>query len=226
MANNRTMPPRGQLSRAIVATAASALAAALAGCASTSSTGTHPATTPPAKKSSTAPRQPASVSSQAPVSAEHNPPGDIPDTTVFVAYRAPAIHALIKVPEGWARLRTATGETFSSNLNSITIAAAPMKSAPTVVTARGTTVPSLSRASLAFQLKSVRLVTLSGGPAVEIVYQVNSQPNAVTGRQYRLVVERFEFYRAGRGAVLTLSSAVGSDNVDPWRVVSESFRWA
>ncbi len=101
-----------------------------------------------------------------------------------------------------------------------------MKSAPTVVTARGTTVPSLSRASLAFQLKSVRLVTLSGGPAVEIVYQVNSQPNAVTGRQYRLVVERFEFYRAGRGAVLTLSSAVGSDNVDPWRVVSESFRWA
>jgi hypothetical protein len=69
-------------------------------------------------------------------------------------------------------------------------------------------------------------VRLAGGPAVEIVYQVNSQPNAVTGRQYRLVVERFEFYRSGRGAVLSLSCAVGSDNVDPWRIVSESFHWA
>jgi hypothetical protein len=47
----------------------------------------------------------------------------------------------------------------------------------------------------------------------------------VTGRQYRLVVERFYFYQNGRGAALSLSSAVGSDNVDPWRKVSESFRW-
>jgi hypothetical protein len=47
----------------------------------------------------------------------------------------------------------------------------------------------------------------------------------VTGRQYRLVIERFELQRGGHGAVLSLSSAVGSDNVDPWRIVSESFRW-
>jgi len=40
------------------------------------------------------------------------------------------------------------------------------------------------------------------------------------------VIERFELYRHGRGgAVIDLSSAVGSDNVDPWRIVSESFRW-
>jgi hypothetical protein len=26
--------------------------------------------------------------------------------------------------------------------------------------------------------------------------------------------------------VLSLSSTVGSDNVDPWRIVSDSFRWA
>jgi hypothetical protein len=68
-------------------------------------------------------------------------------------------------------------------------------------------------------------VKLADGPAVEIVYQVNSPPNGVTGRQYRLVIERFELYRHGRGAVIALSSAVGSDNVDPWRIVSESFRW-
>ncbi len=155
----------------------------MAGCASASSTGSHPATTPAAEKSSSAPKQPVAASSQAPVSAEHNPPGDIPDTTVYVAYRAQAIHAVIKVPEGWARQQTAAGVTFSSNLNSITIGAAPMKSAPTVATARSATVPSLGRAALAFRLRSVRLVRLTGGPAVEIVYQLNSQPNAVTGRQ-------------------------------------------
>jgi hypothetical protein len=87
-------------------------------------------------------------------------------------------------------------------------------------------VPSLSHATLAFRLQSVKAVTLPGGPAVEIVYEVNSPPNAVTGRQYRLVIERFEFYKNGRSAVLSLSSTVGSDNVDPWRIVSDSFRWA
>ena len=40
-----------------------------------------------------------------------------------------------------------------------------------------------------------------------------------------LLIERFELYRHGQGAVIALSSAVGSDNVDPWRIVSESFRW-
>jgi len=94
-----------------------------------------------------------------------------------------------------------------------------------VSTARRTTVAALSHATLAFRMQLVPSVTLPGGPAVEIVYQVNSPPNAVTGRQYRLVIERFEFFSRGRGAVLSLSSAVGSDNVDPWRIVSESFRW-
>jgi hypothetical protein len=166
------------------------------------------------------------ASMQAPVPAESNPPGDIPDTTIFVSYQSDAPHALIKVPEGWARQSTASGTTFSSNLNSITIAAVPMAAMPTVASIRATTVRSLSGSTLAFRLQSVSAVQLPGGPAVEIVYEVNSQPNAVTGRQYRLVIERFEFYRSGQGAALSLSSAVGSDNVDPWRIVSRSFQWA
>jgi len=211
----------------LIATAAAAIAVALAGCAPSTS-GSNAQTPSPAQPTTTspAPNQPVAASSQAPVSAEHNPPGDIPDTTVYVAYRSTAVHAMIKVPEGWGRQETASGATISSALNSITISALPMKAAPTVATVRSNTVPGLFHSTLAFRLTSVRAVRLAGGPAIEIVYQVNSPPNAVTGRQYRLVVERFEFYRAGRGAVLTLSSAVGSDNVDPWRIVSESFRWA
>ena len=100
-----------------------------------------------------------------------------------------------------------------------------MSGAPTVSSARATTVRTLQSSTLAFRLQRVRAVSLAGGPAVEIIYQVNSAPNPVTGRQYRLVIERFELFHKGQGAVLSLSSAVGSDNVDPWRIVSESFRW-
>jgi hypothetical protein len=163
--------------------------------------------------------------SQAPVPAESNPPGDIPDTTIYVTYRSAAGHLVLKVPEGWSRKTDPSSSTFTSNLNSITVAWKPMAAAPTVSSARASTIPALQAGGLAFRLKGVRAVSLAGGSAVEIIYQVNSPPNQITGRQYRLVIERFELYHNGRGAVLSLSSAVGSDNVDPWRIVSESFRW-
>jgi hypothetical protein len=164
-------------------------------------------------------------SSQAPVAAESNPPGDIPDTTVYVTYQSPQGHLLIKVPEGWSRKTTPASATFTSNLNSISVAWMPMAAPPTVRSVQATTVPALKAKALAFRLQSVRAVKLAGGPAVETIYQANSPPNGVTGRQYRLVIERFELYRHGQAAVIDLSSAVGSDNVDPWRIVSESFRW-
>jgi hypothetical protein len=227
------MPAGRRQSCASAAVTAAAVAAILSGCGNSShgasgapatpSVGTQSVGTSPAAGAAS-PTPAASL--QTPVSAEHNPPGDIPDTTVYVPYQSSATHAVIKVPEGWARQDSATGSTFASNLNSITIAAQQMTAAPTVATARSTTVPSLSASTSAFRLQSVRAVTLAGGPAIEIVYQVNSQSNAVTGRQYRLVVERFEFFSKGHGAVLSLSCAVGSDNVDPWRIVSQSFRWA
>jgi hypothetical protein len=163
--------------------------------------------------------------SQAPVPAESNPPGDIPDTTVYVTYQSAGGHLLLKVPEGWSRKTGPASSTFTSNLNSINVAWKPMTAAPTVSSARATAVPALQASTRAFRLQGVRAVSLPGGRAVEIIYQVNSPPNQVTGRHYRLVIERFELYHGGRGAVLSLSSAVGSDNVDPWRIVSESFRW-
>jgi len=206
-----------------MAVAAALLAAVLAGCGGSGSpsAGGGGGTTAPTPAGGIG----QGAAAQSPVPAENNPPGDIPDTTVYVTYQSPAGHLAFKVPEGWSRKSTPTSSTFTSNLNSIGVAWMPMTGAPTAGSARATTVRALHAATLAFRLQAVRAVTLAGGPAVEIVYQVNSAPNPVTGRQYRLVIERFEFYHKGRGAVLSLSSAVGSDNVDPWRIVSESFRW-
>jgi hypothetical protein len=210
-----------------IALTAAGLLSALAACGNSGSATPVAGTTRASAPAPTAPgtSSPGPGGSQAPVAAESNPPGDIPDTTVYVTYQSPPGHLLIKVPEGWSRKTTPASSTFTSNLNSISVAWMPLAAPPTVHSVQATAVPALKAKSLAFRLQSVRAVKLAGGPAVETIYQVNSPPNGVTGRQYRLVIERFELYRHGRGAVIDLSSAVGSDNVDPWRIVSESFRW-
>jgi hypothetical protein len=227
--SNRTNPFRLRPFRGAVAIAIAGLITVLAACgnsgspapASTSHTPAPGTTASAAQRAGSA----GGTANQAPVPAESNPPGDIPDTTAYVTYQSAAGHLQLKVPEGWSRATAPASSTFTSNLNSIALAWQAMASAPTVATARATTIPALQAHSLAFRLQDVRAVTLAGGPAVEIIYQVNSPLNQVTGRQYRLAIERFELYHGGRGAVLELSSAVGSDNVDPWRKVSESFRW-
>src|SRR5260370_6359125 len=174
MANSyRTVACR--LPRALIATTVVVITAAWAGCASSSSNAGQPATTPAASASSSTSNSPAPAPSQKPVLAEHNPPGDIPETTVYVAYQSPTVHAVIKVPEGWARQLTASGAMFSSALNSITITTMPTKAAPTVATARSVTVPSLSRTTLAFRLQSVRAVSLAGGAAAAAHTENNSQ---------------------------------------------------
>ena len=69
------------------------------------------------------------------------------------------------------------------------------------------------------------IVTRKSGPAVLITYQAASAPNSVTGKTSQLAVERYEFWKNGREAIVTLSGPVGADNVDPWKIVTDSFTW-
>lgn len=165
------------------------------------------------------------VSPQFPVPPESNPPGDIPDTQVFVPYTSNPGGFTIRVPQGWTRRLRGPSVSFTDKLNSITASWGPAATRPTPTSAKTTDVPALRRTQPAFRLKSISTANLSGGSAVLITYEANSRPNPVTGKRYRLVVERFELYRGGTEAVLELSSPVGADNVDPWRIVSGSFRW-
>jgi hypothetical protein len=54
---------------------------------------------------------------------------------------------------------------------------------------------------------------------------MSSPRDATTGKSVVLAVERYEFWKAGQLVTLTLASAKGSDNVDPWRIVTDSFGW-
>src|ERR1700680_2263268 len=111
-----TANPLGLWLRSASALAAAGLITALAACGGSGSpgaAGTSSACTAGATGSTTS------------ALAESTPPGDTPDTTVYVPYRSAAGHLLLKVPEGWSRTTAPASSTFTSNLNSIAVAWKP-----------------------------------------------------------------------------------------------------
>ncbi|MGH2595222.1 MAG: hypothetical protein ACRDH7_04585 [Actinomycetota bacterium] len=211
-----------------------AIAALLAACGGSTAappstnTPTTPAVTPTQPSGHTTSPTPTQspVPTESPVAIESNPPGDIPDNTAYVPYTSSAGGFKISVPEGWARSTTKTSVTFTDKLNTVVVSWQPATTAPTVATAKSTEVPALKAATRAFQLKSVSTASLPAGPTVLIEYQANSDPNPVTGKQYRLDVLRYELYKSGSEVAITLLSPVGADNVDPWRIITESYAWS
>jgi hypothetical protein len=179
------------------------------------------------------------VPPESPVPAESNPPGDIPDDTQYVAYRSAPGHFEVKVPEGWSRTTGRSTVSFTDKLNTIAATWFRGSSAPTAGSARSRDVPMLRRTVRAFTFQRIVgcapscTIPYSTGPidvrlasaAVVITYESNSAPNAVTGKQYRDENLRFEFFNRGEEVALTLSGPVAADNIDPWRLVSESFGW-
>ena len=152
-------------------------------------------------------------------------PGDIPDNIAFVAYRPAAGGFTVTTPEGWSRRNIATGAVFTDKYNIIQIESFTGRTAPTPKSASAAVTATMAK-SKGFRLGTASTVKRRAGSAVLVTYLVNSAPNAVTGKTLPVAVERYEFFRNGTSVVLTLSGAKGADNVDPWKIVTDSFRWA
>lgn len=150
--------------------------------------------------------------------------GDIPDTQAYVAYQSPDGFR-VSVPEGWARSQTAGAVTFTDKFNSIRVQVTSASAAPSPSSAQSTEVPALAASSPCFQPGKVTEVSRKAGQAVLITFRADSPADPVTGKVVHQDVERYEFWQASRLAVLTLSSPQGSDNVDPWRKVTDTFAW-
>lgn len=208
---------------ALIVAGSIALALTAAACgggsSSNSPAGASKGTTTSATPSSTA------GSGVDPNAAEVNPAGDIPDNQVFVAYTPPSGGFSVKVPEGWARTETGGAVTFTDKLNSIRMESVPASSAPSVQSAEQTELPAIRAAAKNFQAGKVTAVTRKAGPAVLLTYMADSAPDPVTGKVVHDAVERYEFWRSGTEVILTLSGPQGADNVDPWRIVTDSFGW-
>jgi hypothetical protein len=203
----------------LVAACSSPTGAPTSGAAPASAPATSSAATPTAQ-----PSQVATTGAQAAIVPEQNPPGDIPDNQVYVAYKPAGAKFEVKVPEGWSRTPGASTASFTDKLNAIGLTWTTAATAPTTATVSTTDVAALQNTA-AFQLVGVTQAKTAAGPAILLRYRQNGEPSAVTGKRYRLDVERFIFFHSGERVDLTLSSPVGADNVDPWRIVSESLRW-
>jgi hypothetical protein len=201
---------------AALAAGAAALALGAAGCGSSSSSSAGGAGGAGAAKTAT-------IDPNAP---EVSPAGDIPDDQAFVAYTPPGAAYSVKVPEGWARTDGAAGRTsFTDKLNRIEMQAVPAQAALTPAAARRSEVRKLAGSVPGFKAGKVSSVSRSAGTAVRITYLATSRVNPVTGRSQTDAVERYIFFHKGKNVILTLSGPKGADNVDPWRIVTDSLRY-
>jgi hypothetical protein len=157
-----------------------------------------------------------------PKGPEVSPSGDIPDNQAYVAYSPPGGGYTVKVPEGWSQSTASGATTFTDKLNAIRVETVPAGAPPTVRDARQTELPKLARTVNGFKAGPVTTVTRKAGPAVKITYLAAAPADPVTGKAHTDAVERYVFFKNGKDVVLTLSGPKGADNVDPWRIVTDS----
>jgi hypothetical protein len=72
---------------------------------------------------------------------------------------------------------------------------------------------------------SVHSGTAKSGSGEKKTLTRQSAPDPVTGKSVPLLVDIYEYESGGKVAVLELSTPEGVDNVDAYRMISESFKW-
>jgi hypothetical protein len=202
--------------------AASLVAAALlAACGSSGSSSTSTTAGGASKPSPSAGA--GGGAAQAPSEAQSAATGDIPDNQVFLSFHNPVEGYTIRYPEGWARKGAGALVTFQKQANVIRVSVA--KGPPAT--------PSSVAAALAAQRKTdptitagkPQQVTIGGAPVVKVTYTRQSAPDPVTGKRLPLTIDRYVFAHGGKVAVVDLGTPKGVDNVDAYRMISNSFRW-
>ncbi|MGI8511053.1 MAG: hypothetical protein ACR2NH_00305 [Solirubrobacteraceae bacterium] len=194
--------------RTILATAAAVVALGAAGCGASSGGGSNAS-------------KPAD-----PNAPEVSPAGDIPDDQAFVAYSPRGSGFSLRVPEGWSRSASGAAVTFTDKLNAIRMETVSARAPLTRGEAARSEVPKLSRTVRGFAPLTVSTVKRAAGSAVRVTYMADAKPNPVTGKAGRDAVERYFFFHKGKNVVLTLSGPKGANNVEPWKIVTESLRWS
>jgi hypothetical protein len=195
--------------RAAFAAGAAIVAIGAAGCgASSSSGGGHASNTATAN------------------TPEVNPAGDIPDNQAYVAYAPPGGGFTVKVPEGWSRSSAGGAVVFTDKLNAIRVETKAARAPLTARDARQADLPKLASSVSGFRPGRVTTVARKAGTALRITYLAKAKPDPVTGKTGQDAVERYVFFHNGKDVILTLSGPKGADNVDPWKIVTDSVTWS
>jgi hypothetical protein len=173
----------------------------IAGCGSSSSAGPKPTSTTPVGRTAS---------------------GDIPDTAVYLMYKGTGYH--IDYVEGWTlNLGQKSGITINDKDSNEIVKIVKTGSTQLFASAD---MSQLSRTTQKYHLVSMKMLPLGTGTAVHVQYRTLSAQDPVTGKQVPVVVERYYIPGHGKTAIVTLSTPVGVDNVDAFRRIAHSFRWA
>jgi len=211
--------------RLIIAALASMLAVGLVlgGCGGSSGNETSPAPAPQSEAQSQAQAPEAGPETETPSEAESAATGDIPDNQVFLTFSNRPAGYSIRYPEGWARRGAGNDVTFQEKGNVIHI----------VVAKGGAVTPASAVAELerlrqgdpTVKVGKPERLTIAGAPVIKVTYTRLSAPDPVTGKRLPLTIDRYIYAHGGKVATVDLGTPVGVDNVDAYRLISQSFRW-
>jgi hypothetical protein len=184
----------------------------LAGCGSSSSS-------KPAAPASGGGGSPGALSADATSAAT----GDIPDNQNFLTFKDGKAGFSMRYPEGWAQKAIPGGVSFQDK-NNLVRATVNGGRAPTTASVTAE-LAKLKAKDPSLKAKTPQAVTVKGKSAIKVTYTTTSAPNQVTGKRVTLMVDRYELAKNGKVAVLDLGTPTGVDNVDAYRMMSESFTW-
>lgn len=202
---------------------------ALAGCGSSGGGGPSTSSTavPATSSRTTAAAKPSCGSSTSAAGASEaasTATGDIPDNQQFLTYTNRAGRYSISYPEGWARSGKGADVTFQDKSNTVTIKVSPgARPTPSSVAAElkqeATTDPCLTPGQ-------PQATTAGPNQVVKVTYTTEGQKSPVTGQRPKITVDRYVYSRSGKVATVDLATPVGVDNVDAYRMIIQSFKWA
>jgi hypothetical protein len=150
--------------------------------------------------------------------------GDIPDTQNFLTLRDRLLRVSMLYPEGWTVQEHGSAGVSIQDKNNLVRIVLSRGRAPTTASVDAQ-LTALGRSTSGLTHRPAQTISLNSGPAVKATYTTRSAPNAVTGKQVTLTVDRYALFRGGRVATVDLGTPVGVDNVDAYKRMIESFKW-
>jgi hypothetical protein len=150
--------------------------------------------------------------------------GDIPDNQVFLVLHNRLAGYSLKYPEGWTQIGSGKDVTFKDKNNLVHVVVRPQASVSAKQASADLARLKLSNPSFVIT-SPPKQVTVKGMTMIKSGYSTRSKPNPVTGKRVILLVDRYQVAGKGKVATIDLGTPKGVDNVDAYRLISESIRW-
>jgi hypothetical protein len=148
--------------------------------------------------------------------------GDIVDTATYLRYHGHGFS--IKYVEGWTIQQATSGVVIADKDSSETVAIHAGEYLPRSKLVKAD-LAKLSATLPKFRRVFLRSTSLPAGQAFRAQYHTLSAKDPVTGKQVPVVVDRYYLPSSSRWVTVTLSTPIGVDNVDAFRLIARSYRW-